>query len=99
MKTKESMLDYLKRAHSKVLIFYYFGRNTFQKLFFFCTIEHVSIPILPKHGYNSTSCLWLSCLIFDNFFCVYIVVMVRLYCYLGGWMPIGVYPNFVFKIF
>ena len=79
MKTKESMLDYLKRAHSKVLIFYYFGRNTFQKLFFFCTIEHVSVPILPKQGYNSTSCLWLSCLIFDNFF-------LRLYCCHGAFI-------------
>ena len=67
MKTKESMFDYLKRTHSKVQIFDYFGGNTFQKLFFFCTIEHVSVSILPKHRYNNACCLWLSCLIFDNF--------------------------------
>ena len=83
MKTKESMFDYLKRTHSKVQIFDYFGGNTFQRLYSFCITEHVSVFILPKQRYKSKSCLWLSCLIFDNFFafillswCVYIVILV-----------------------
>ena len=66
MKTKESIFDYLKRIHSKVQIFYYFGGNTFLRLYSFCITEHVSVFILPKQRYKSKSCLWLSYLIYDH---------------------------------
>jgi len=42
------MFDCLERTHSKSSDFYYFGGNTFQSLFSFCTTEHVSVSSLPK---------------------------------------------------
>ena len=35
--------------------FYYFAGNTFQSLFSFCTIKHVSVSRLPKQRYDRKS--------------------------------------------
>ena len=57
---------------------------------------YTSIFVLPKQRYVRTTCLCLSYLRFDNFFCIYIVVLVSLYCCFGGWMQVRVYLNINF---
>ena len=58
--------------------------------------EHISVSILPKQRYIRKTCLQLSYLMFDHFFCIYIIVLMSLYCCFGGWMQVRVYLNFYF---
>ena len=54
-------------------------------LFLSCQNKGISIKLVYK-----------SYLMFDHFFCIYIVVLVSLYCCFGGWMQVRVYLNFYF---